>query len=157
MKQFISLIILSLSILTAQGQYEGKIAKVYDGETFIIHLKNGKTDSVKLWGVDSPELGQQFGVAAQKNLEKYIHQEVKLEYKTRDKNNYMLAIVKYTNKNNEIVNLNKVLVENGYAWKNKFTDDKKLEKLQKQAQKNRKGLWTNSDPTPPWVWRKANM
>lgn len=140
----------------AFSQYKGKILKVKDGETFWIKMENGDTDSVKLWGIDSPELEQQYGKAALKNLESHIHREVLLEYISRDRDNYMLAIVTYKLKSGEEINLNHSLVENGYAWKNKFTDDKKLEKLQKQAEKNNAGLWKNANPTPPWEWRKQN-
>ena len=49
---FTLLFIYSLSF----GQYSGKIIKVYDGETFWVQLENGDIDSVKLWGIDAPEL-----------------------------------------------------------------------------------------------------
>ena len=149
---FTLLFIYSLSF----GQYSGKIIKVYDGETFWVQLENGDIDSVKLWGIDAPELKQQYGVACKEHLVKQIHREVQLEYKSRDRNNYMQAIVTYTLKSGEEVNLNKALVEQGYAWKNKYTNDNNLEKLQKKAEKNSAGLWRKSNPTPPWEWRKAN-
>lgn len=150
------LVTLLLFSLSAFSQYKGKITKVFDGETFWVQMENGDIDSVKLWGIDSPELNQQYGKAALKNLETHIHREISMEYKTRDKDNFMLAIVSYKLKSGEEVNLNHLLIEQGYAWKNKFTDDKKLEKLQKQAEKNKVGLWRNDNPTPPWVWRKQH-
>jgi len=145
-----------LLVAGVNGQYKGKIKKVYDGETFWIELDNGNIDSVRLWGIDCPELGQQYGKAAQKYLESHIHREVNLEYKSRDKNKFMMAIVTYSLKNGDEVNLNNLLIEKGYAWKNKYSDDKKLEKLQEQARKKKLGLWRNSNPVPPWEWRKAN-
>lgn len=155
-RAFLFVFILLFSSITSFAQYKGKITKVYDGETFWVKMENGDIDSVKLWGIDSPELKQQYGKAALKNLESHIHREISMEYKTRDKNNFMLAIVSYKTKNNEEIILNHMLIEQGYAWKNKFTDDKKLEKLQKQAEKNNAGLWRNADPTPPWEWRKQH-
>lgn len=143
--------ILSVDML---AQYNGKITGVEDGETVIVSLNDGKEDKVKLYGLDAPELDQQFGVAAKSFMENYIHQEVELEYKTRDKDNYMIAIVYYMSKSGEKINLNEVVVEKGYAWKNKYTDDKQLEKLEKQARKDKAGLWRNANPTPPWEWRK---
>lgn len=156
MKRSILLFVILLSPALSYSQYKGEITKIIDGESFYITMENGDTDSVRLWGIDSPELKQQYGKAALKNLESHIHREISLEYKTRDKNNFMMAIVTYKRKSGEEINLNHSLVEQGYAWKNKFTSDKKLEKLQKQAEKNRVGLWRNDDPTPPWEWRKNN-
>lgn len=156
MKQLILALILSLSFSNSFSQSDGKIIAVMNGETLKIEFNNGDIDSIRLWGIDSPELEQQYGKAALANLESHLHRKVKVEYKNRDKNNFMLAMLSYHKKNGEEVILNAQLVEQGYAWKNKYTDDKQLEKLQKQAKKNKAGLWRNANPTPPWEWRKAN-
>ncbi len=155
MKKILLLLLITVS-LTSFGQYKGKITKVYDGNTFWVKLENGDVDSVKFWGIDCPELKQQYGVAAREHLEDQIHREVDIEYKGRDKDNYILGIVKYKNKKGEEIILNEEHLENGYAWKNKYTDDKRYEKLEKQARKSRIGLWRNDDPTPPWEFRKKN-
>lgn len=156
MKNILAVLVFGVTLLPIQAQSRGKIIKVYDGETFWIQFDNGEVDSVRLWGIDAPELKQKFGVAARENLESHIHRVVDLTYKNRDKNSYMLAIVTYRTKKGDEVNLNRALVEEGYAWKNKYTDDKKLDKLQKQAEKNKAGLWRNQSPIPPWEWRKNN-
>jgi endonuclease YncB( thermonuclease family) len=156
MKKVSTILILILCSIGLFAQYTGKITKIYDGNTFWVDLSDGKTDSVKFYGIDCPELDQQYGVAAKGHLESQLHRKVEMKYKGRDRNNYMLAIVTYTAKKGDKVNLNEELLLKGYAWKNKFTDDKKYEKLEKQARKNKAGLWRNSDPTPPWEYRKRN-
>lgn len=138
------------------GQYSGKIIKVYDGETLWVELENGDIDSVKLWGIDAPELNQKFGFASKEHLATQIHRKVQLKYKNRDRQNYMQAIVSYTTKNGEEVNLNNTMVEEGYAWKNKYTDEKELEKLQRKAEKNKVGLWKTANPIAPWDWRESH-
>ncbi len=143
-----------LASLSLFGQYTGKITKVQDGNTFWVELSNGETDSVKFYGIDCPELKQQYGIAAKEHLESQVHREVELKYKGRDRDNYMLAIVTYTTKKGEKIILNEELLANGYAWKNKFTDEKSYEKLEKQARKSKVGLWRNDNPTPPWEYRK---
>ena len=149
-------IILALISLTIGvfGQYKGKITKIYDGNTFWAELSNGITDSIKFYGIDCPELDQQYGVAAKEHLESQLNRDIELEYKGRDRNNYMMAIVTYTTKNGDKVNMNEELLENGYAWKNKYTDNKKFEKLEKEARKKKAGLWRNEDAVPPWEYRK---
>ena len=142
--------------LSIHAQYKGKIVKVYDGNTFWVELADGKTDSVKLYGIDCPELEQQYGVAAKKKLEGHLHREVDLEYKGRDTKNYLMAIVKYDTKKEKDVILNEEMIREGYAWKNKYTDDKGYEKLEKEARKNKAGLWRNADPVAPWEFRKNN-
>lgn len=157
MARYVFIVLLFLSVSTAFSQYRGKITKVEDGETLWITLDNGDEEKVRLYGIDSPELDQEFGVAAKKNLENYLHHVVDLEYKSRDSENYMLAIVTYKTKEDEIFNLNQELVKAGFAWRNKYSDDKDLAKLEKQAKKNNMGLWRNSEPIPPWEWRKHHQ
>jgi len=152
-KIFISILYLTCFTLL-NGQYNGKIIKVYDGETFWVELDNGDIDSVRLYGIDSPELEQQYGIAAKSHLVGHLHREVELEYKTRDKNNFMMAYVFYDTKNEKHINLNHEMLEKGYAWKARFNKDKDLEKLEKKARQKRVGLWKNSKPVEPWVWRK---
>ena len=156
MRNIPAFIILIFMCNLSFAQYSGKIIKVYDGETIWVKLENGDIDSVKLWGIDAPELDQKYGIASKEHLIKQIHREVKLEYKSRDRQKYMQAIVNYTLKSGEEVNLNNSLVEHGYAWKNKYSNDKHLEKLQKKAEKNNAGLWKESTPTPPWARRPCS-
>ena len=87
------IIVLLFTFSLSFGQYSGKIIKVYDGETFWVKLENGDIDSVKMWGIDAPELEQQYGKASKEHLTKQMHREVQLKYKSRDRNNYMQAIV----------------------------------------------------------------
>ncbi len=157
MKLLTLLLTIFITVLTAKAQYVGKITSVYDGETVFVELHNGDIDSIKLWGIDAPELDQEYGVAAKRRLAKYIHQDVSIKYKTRDRQNYMVAIISYKNGSDEEVILNNALVEEGYAWKNKYCDDKDLEKLQKKAEKDKKGLWKNNNPIAPWDWRENNQ
>lgn len=153
MKKILVVFMLAVS-LTSFSQYTGKITKIHDGNTFWVKLSDGEIDSVKFYGIDCPELDQQYGVASKEHLESQLHREIEMKYKGRDRNNYMLAIVTYTTKKDEKVNLNEELLSKGYAWKNKYTDDKKYEKLEKQARKDKVGLWRNSNPVPPWEYRK---
>lgn len=153
MRKIFVLLLITIS-LTSFSQYKGKITKVYDGNTFWVKMENGDIDSVKFWGVDCPELKQQYGVAAREHLENQIHRLIDIEYKGRDKNNYILGIITYKNKKGDEINLNEELIAKGYAWKNKYTDDKNYEKLEKKARKSKVGLWRNSNPTPPWEYRK---
>ncbi len=156
MKPLTLLLAVFLISLTAHGQYTGKITSVYDGETLWVQMQNGDIDSIKLWGIDAPELDQEYGVAAKEHLAKQIHREVAIKYKNRDRENYMIAILSYKDGSGEDIIINNALVEEGYAWKSKHCDDKDLEKLQKKAQKDKKGLWKNSDPKAPWDWREQN-
>ncbi len=55
--------------------------------------------------------------------------------------------------------LNELLLENGYAWVySQYCKEErcKLCRLKEEvARRQKKGLWADSDPTPPWDYRKA--
>jgi micrococcal nuclease len=55
-------------------------------------------------------------------------------------------------------NVNQQMVQAGYAWVYKRYCDKPFcdywFALEKKAKANRLGLWQESNPIPPWEWRK---
>jgi micrococcal nuclease len=54
------------------------------------------------------------------------------------------------------VNVNEALLEAGLAWHYK-TYDKNPDwaKLENQAKRDKRGLWVQPNPIPPWDWRKG--
>lgn len=53
-------------------------------------------------------------------------------------------------------NINHQMVKDGYAWwyEQYAKNDTKLKSLQEEAQKSRRGLWSDPHAIPPWQWRK---
>ncbi|MGH7183504.1 MAG: thermonuclease family protein [Nitrospiraceae bacterium] len=52
--------------------------------------------------------------------------------------------------------VNYILVKEGlYWWHRKYAPgNSKLERLETEARKAHRGLWTDPHPMPPWEWRK---
>lgn len=52
-------------------------------------------------------------------------------------------------------NLNRELVKEGFAWWFfKYSKDETLRALEMEARDEKRGLWGNPLPVPPWVFRK---
>ena len=52
---------------------------------------------------------------------------------------------------------NEEQLRRGMAWVyDKYVVDKSLYGLQNEARSQRKGLWAEPAPVPPWEWRRAN-
>ena len=53
--------------------------------------------------------------------------------------------------------LNRELVREGVCWwyQKYAPGDTVLEGLEKAAREERKGLWVEPHPVPPWEWRKS--
>ena len=53
-------------------------------------------------------------------------------------------------------NMNQALVKVGLAWwyRQYAPHDDTLRMLEDKARKDRRGLWADPQPVPPWCWRK---
>ncbi len=54
----------------------------------------------------------------------------------------------------ERVNINQFMVRAGAAWVyEQYNTDPVLPVLQNEARQQKRGLWSDADPVPPWIWR----
>jgi len=150
----IKAILLSVIVGMASGPYgkvyEGKVVEVVDGNTLKIEIDGEGVVKFKLEDVDCPEVQQQFGDEAKSYTEKLVYKKkVEVEYTGKDRWGNRLAIVKFKRDKN----LNEILIREGYAWANPSSNNE-YKYMQGQAKNNKEGLWTSSDPTPPWIFRR---
>ncbi len=148
---FLTLTILVPSICLA---WSGKVVSVTDGDTIKV-MHNGKEEKIRLYGIDTPEKGQDFGQKAQDLTSSLIAGRiVEVEQKDVDRYGRVVGLVKVDGQS-----LNELIIQNGYAWvyrqycKERFCSDWiKAEETAKQA---KKGMWSSPVVIPPWEWRAA--
>ena len=130
----------------------GKVVRIADGDTFTFLNANNQQVKVRLFGIDSPERGQDFGqVARQKLSDLVFNQPVRLEVIDTDRYGRSVAIV-YTQAG---LCVNEELLKSGLAWHYKEYDDNAAwAQMEQNARKSKIGLWAQPRPTPPWNWRK---
>ena len=140
---------ISSSNTSSQASTTYTVIRVVDGDTFKINY-NGKEESVRLIGVDTPESvhpdaekNTEFGKTASNFSKNYLEgKEVTLEFDVQERDQYgrLLAYV-YLNG----IMYNKTLLEEGYAKiatyppNVKYVDD--FTTIQEEARNNKKGLW----------------
>ncbi len=144
-----SLIIFCSFSLLAQ---KGKVIKIKDGDTLIILDENNMQHTIRVADVDCPEKAQPFGNKAKQFTSKEVFGKlVNIQKKNIDKYGRIIGYVLYENKN-----LSLELLKNGYAWHYKYySKDLKMDKLEKYARANKKGLWIEKAPINPYKWRKG--
>lgn len=138
------------------GTISGKVTKVSDGDTVTIVNNENKRVKVRLYGIDSPELSQDHGETAKQ----FLSEQVSGRYVTVD----VLDIDQYKRSVGRIyiddTDINRKMVEEGQAWVYpqycKIPERAEWESLQQSAKLDKRGLWTNSSPTPPWEWRRRS-
>ena len=124
---------------------------IHDGDTFQAHLINKAFLNCRIWGIDAPELDQPWGKVSKSALIELIHQrKIKIQ-KISDSYSRTVVTVHLSGRDIALE-----LIKMGLAWHDpKFSPGKKdYAEAQKQAQKNKIGLWSDKYPVPPWEWRK---
>ncbi len=158
MKKLFLLLLLFLSFVRAET-IQCKVVAVTDGDTISCLTEAKEQIKVRLYQIDAPELDQQYGQEAQKELSYMIlNAPVSIYLHGQDKNNHLLGIIIY--EDGEFY-ANEEMVEHGFAWHYPHhgnADERTLSKFrvgQYGAQIAKRGLWANKNPVPPWEWRKA--
>lgn len=155
---FLLLILLGLSWTDQHRKalpdnFYGKVIGVSDGDTIDL-LFNGKPLRIRLEHIDCPELRRQqpFGQAAKQfTSDQCFGKNVQIKHRNKfDRNKRLIGVVILPGG----ANLNGELVKAGLAWHfKKYSTDKSYDQLEKVARAKRIGLWSDSNPTPPWMWR----
>jgi endonuclease YncB( thermonuclease family) len=145
-----NILLILLGISLTSSAFEAIVTAVTDGDTVKIEYQN-KTIKVRLAGIDTPELKQEFGLESKKALEeKVLNKKVYIDGDKKDRYGRLIADLKIGSRW-----INKELVEEGYAWHYKqYSKDQVLAVAESNAKKEAKGLWISHNPMPPWEYRR---
>ena len=129
----------------------GRVTWVYDGDTIKVDQGRGYV-RVRVYGIDCPEKGQPYAnVALKFVIERVKNHTVKVVEKDHDKYGRLVGSVILE----DGTDLGRELVRSGLAWHyTRYSNDKKLAALEKEARQARRGLWRDPHPTPPWEYKK---
>lgn len=129
---------------------QGMVIGVLDGDT-IEMLVDRTPVRVRLAGIDAPEKGQDFGMAAKKALSDLAYgKQAILACQTTDQYGRNICQVSVGGKD-----VGTEMVRMGYAWAyRRYLDDPGLLAIEADARLQKRGLWGANNPTPPWEWRK---
>lgn len=170
------ILLLAFTILTTLSAFakdpirsiEGTVIKISDGDTIQVRDDLGTKVKVRFYGIDAPETeksnkrtgliskaGQPYGEEALKALQdKLERQRVRLDVMDIDKYKRLVCIVWLDNRN-----INSEMVSEGWAWAyRKYLERPHASEYigtEEQARKERRGLWQQSNPQPPWEFRKS--
>ncbi|HEX9743095.1 MAG TPA: thermonuclease family protein [Nitrospiraceae bacterium] len=130
--------------------FDAMVIEVKDGDTLTV-LRNRSRMTVKLPGIDAPELDQPFGLDAKRFAAKLVRGKVVTIQMSRP-GNPIYGAVRFSR--DRILALE--MVKAGMAWATTTDKTSLFSEAQEAAKSARLGLWVNSedeDPVPPWEWR----
>lgn len=160
MKKYLILFIITLCLCPATAlAWSAKVISIQDGDTITV-APNGDYHtpiSIRLYGIDAPELGQPYGVEALHWLQEQlpIGQTVEIIPYNTDRYSRTVGLVQIGSRT-----LNGDMVAEGLAWaypqycKAKFCS--KWKRAQKKARHLQQGLWQAPHPEKPSDWRKKH-
>jgi endonuclease YncB( thermonuclease family) len=131
-----------------------RVTRIEDANTVVVQDDKGNEETVHLAGIDAPERGQADGLYAQEQLAKLIAgKKLRVDPDRQLPNGTVLANL-YIAK--EWINLE--MVQTGFAWVAPSENrDPTLLVAENRARVERRGLWSQADPTAPWIWRQTHQ
>lgn len=139
----------------------GVVRAVYDGDTLLLATKEQSRLKVRMYGIDAPETTktdmpeQPFGAVARRTLMyKVMGRHVSAEVMDTDQYHRTVAVIRYNGRD-----INREMVAEGLAWAYRqylhgpyasgYLDSEAT------ARSRHKGLWSETNPLPPWEFRHA--
>lgn len=153
-------LVLILALLFAPSfayAWPGDVLTIHDGDTVRVQPADGAAVSIRVYGVDCPELGQPYGAEA-RNLTAQLLNGRKVEIiPAQTRKSYKREVAGVVLLDDMIV-LQDALISAGLAW----VDDRFCRmsvcdlwrQHQTDAKAARRGLWADDRPMPPWKWRR---
>jgi endonuclease YncB( thermonuclease family) len=154
-KIFIMIILLS-SIQLFATEFSARVIRVVDGDSVnVLRLPERVELKLRLYGIDAPEWKQAYGKESKDALNGLLGTNREIFVKVLDKDRYGRLICNL-HLNSEDIPVNEWMVSKGNAWHYvKYAqDDINLQQAEKNARKNKLGLWSLETPIPPWEFRK---
>ncbi len=128
------------------SQFSGEVFRVIDGDTIVVSDASKKM-TIRLSEIDDQSFGPE---ATQFTSDFVLGKMVTLKVSAVDK--YGRRVAKVILPNGQ--DLNRALMIAGLAWwYERFSNDTSLRDLEAEARRKKIGLWQESHPIAPWVFR----
>lgn len=138
---------------TGSHGWTGKVVGISDGDTITV-MHDGREEKIRIYGVDCPEGHQDFGTRAKQFTASCVFgKTVEVIQVDTDRYGRTVAMVDLNGQT-----LGAMLVQSGMAWVyDRYCTRSECSAwrvLQTQARVGSMGLWSVSDPVPPWEFRR---
>ncbi len=131
---------------------EGKVIGIIDGDTFDLLNDSNRTCRIRMEGIDAPEKGMPFYQVSKKYLGSLCFgQRVAVKVTQTESGNRKIGFTFLSSG----IELSHEMIRAGLAWHFvKYNSDRDLAALEQEARQERRGLWKDPHPLPPWEIRK---
>ncbi|MFA5119448.1 MAG: thermonuclease family protein [Candidatus Omnitrophota bacterium] len=144
------LLFLYASLLSAAEILKGRVVGVHDGDTITLLMEANKQVKIRLAQIDAPESDQAFGQRSKQSLsDMAFNKNIQVEKETIDKYGRTVGTIFVDG-----LDANREQVKRGMAWTyRQYLHDQSLLQVENEARLAKVGLWSDSNPVPPWEYR----
>lgn len=163
----LAFLLLLQALPSTAAALEGRVVNVADGDTLTVLDDENRQHKVRLAGIDAPERGQPFGKRAASELASLAkNKRVIVDWNKTDRYRRLIGVVRVAPEDCSIckptLDVGLALIGDGLAWHYRaYERDQRIDERRdyRQAEAGARarhaGLWTETDPTPPWDWRRG--
>ena len=153
-----ALMLLVFAVHPAQAaQLQGRVVGVSDGDTITLLTSEQRQFRIRLSGIDAPEKKQAFGAFAKESLSRQVFgRPVIVEWSKTDRYGRIVGRIEIgdTDVNLEQIREGSAWVYTQYLKELPAADRQRYLDAEQEAKDERRGLWRDLDPEPPWQWRR---
>jgi endonuclease YncB( thermonuclease family) len=151
----IAILLVQLLTTTAQAEIlSGLIVSIADGDTLMLADTSKQVQTIRLLGIDAPEITQDFGRKAKTALSALaFNQQAIADCKIENRIKLCVVVV-------GAHDIGLEQIRNGMAWwykqhsaQQSAKERADYEQAEFTAKIHRLGLWNSKNPAPPWDWR----
>ena len=155
---FAMLMALASPLAALSAERHGTVVGISDGDTLTLLDANKTQYRIRLDGIDAPERTQPYGQRARQSLAALAHGRV-ASADCPKVDRYGRAVCRVII---DGVDVGLEQIRRGYAWhyvkyahEQRATDRERYSRAESDARSASIGLWSFSDPIPPWDYRRA--
>jgi endonuclease YncB( thermonuclease family) len=155
MRRLFPLLLIVLASPACGVDYTARVIGISDGDTITMLMADRTQHRIRLWGIDAPEAGQDFGSRARQAASGLAFGQT-VAIRARDTDRYGRRVAEVILPDGR--SMNREMVSWGMAWwyRKYAPADTELPRLEAEARAARRGLWSQSAPIPPWTWRDGD-
>ncbi|HEX7708498.1 MAG TPA: thermonuclease family protein [Thermoanaerobaculia bacterium] len=136
--------------------FEARVVRVADGDSLTVVDAAGKQLEIRISGIDAPEKGESFADQSREALKRSMERQTLLvEVDDVDQYGRLVARLRLDG-----LDVGLRQIERGLAWvypsANKLPVQvrRRYAEAERRARATKVGLWSEGNPTPPWVQRR---
>lgn len=146
------------AILATAGPLVGQVVGVADGDTLTLLIADRAEVRIRLAEIDAPEIGhgrnkpgQPYGQRARQSLAELCYRKPATIRGPLTQDRYGRTVARVIC---DGIDANAEQVRRGFAWFYRaYGRDRTLAAIEADARADRRGLWADPNPVPPWDWR----